>query len=497
MSQFTRRDVLKSAAIAGAAGAGFGFATGASAAAPTEKGPGAGTASPNDVIRVACIGVRGRGMAHVDEYAKMKGVEIAAVVDCDSSVLEKAAAAAEAKGGKRPAMLTDLRKVMEDKSIHAVSIATPNHWHSLAGLWAVQSGKDAYVEKPISHNVFEGRVLAEAAKKAGRIVQHGTQRRSSGALRAAAEFIAAGKLGKVTASVGLCYKPRGTIGKTAAPGAVPATVDYDLWLGPAAKTAPARSKFHYDWHWFWDYGNGDIGNQGVHQMDVARWLVGKNELPRGVVSLGGRFGYVDDGQTPNTQLSLLDYGDVKVVFEVRGLKTAGIEDDVKIGNIVYGSEGTLTVEGKNGIVAWMGKSREKVKIPAATGPSKPGGGQFGNFIAAMRSRKSEDLVSDAWHGHWSSCMGHLCNISYRLGKDVDFDAKSGTFSDDADKTARTMQEQMLAHLSDNGVKLSGSQYRLGRALKFDTAAEKFVGDAEADKLLTRDYREGFVVSAKG
>jgi predicted dehydrogenase len=449
----------------------------------------------NDTIRLAVIGVRGRGMSHVNEFAGMKGVAVTHVCDVDSAVVGPAVAAVEKKSGKKPEVVTDLRKILDDKNIDAISIATPNHWHSLATYWACQAGKDVYVEKPLSHNVFEGRRIVEAARRYGRIVQHGTQNRSSGAIRSAVDFMRAGKLGKLTAAVGLCYKPRGSIGLSEGKGKVPATADYDLWLGPAAKADLGRSRFHYDWHWFWDYGNGDIGNQGVHQMDVARWGLGKQELPASVVSLGGRFGYQDDGQTPNTQLTVLDYGDCKLIFEVRGLKTAGALDDIRIGNIFYGTEGVITVGGKHGVQCLMGKSREPVKIPAAAG-GRPGGGHFGNFIAAVRSRKVEDLNAEVLEGHLSSALCHLGNISYRLGAPTAFEPKAGGFATDADRVTTEMHESMLAHLADNGVKLAETKYLLGKALKFDAKTERFADAPDADKLLTREYRAPFVVTEK-
>src|SRR5256712_5304220 len=280
-----------------------------------------GLASAADTVRVACIGVRGQGGAHIKAYSAMPNVEIAAVCDVDESVLSKRLGEIEASGKKRPAGFTDIRKVLEDKSIDAISIATPNHWHSLMGIWACQAGKDVYCEKPCSHNIFEARQLVAAARKYDRIVQHGTNSRSTVALREAAQKLREGVIGDVYMARGLCFKWRDTIGKKP-DGTVPQGVDYDLWLGPAPARPFNPNRFHYNWHWNWDYGNGDIGNQGIHEMDVARWGLGKSEAPRKVISIGGRFGYQDDGQTPNTQIALFDYGDSLLIFEVRGVPTA-------------------------------------------------------------------------------------------------------------------------------------------------------------------------------
>jgi predicted dehydrogenase len=447
-------------------------------------------AAPGDRIRVAVMGVRGRGMAHVNDFLRMKDVEVAAVCDVDMNATAAAVKAVDAVYGKKPPVVQDIRRILEDKSIDAISIATCNHWHTLGALWAVQAGKDVYVEKPASHNVWEGRKLVEAARKYNRIVQHGTQSRSSGDIRGAVEFMRAGKLGKVETAVALCYKPRGSIGKLEAPAAPPSSVDYDLWLGPAPKrTDVPRRSFHYDWHWQWDYGNGDIGNQGVHQMDIALWGLGKTELPKFATSVGGRFGYVDDGQTPNTQLSVLDYGDSKIIFEVRGLKTEGLHG-VSIGNIFYGTEGMIVIGGRPGVQILMGKDKQPVKVESVRGG--PGGGHFGNFIAAVKSRKVEDLNADILWGHLSSGLCHMANVSYRLAKEVAYTPKTEIFSDCCDAEACKMLAVMTEHLGRNNVKLDALTYRVGKTVGIDPKTEK-AGDAEVNKLFTREYRTPFVV----
>src|SRR5881628_597618 len=295
-------------------------ATASAALGISSLGRAAASVNPNGTVRVAVIGVNGRGKDHLHGYGALaaQNVEVAAICDVDEEVLRRETDAFEKRFNKRPKTYKELRRVLEDKEIDAVSIATPNHWHSLAAIWACQAGKDVYVEKPLSHNIWEGRKLVEAARKYNRVVQHGTQCRSSQALIEAMQKLREGVIGKVYMAKGLCYKWRNTIGKADGPQPVPASVDYDLWCGPAPKGPLMRKRLHYDWHWFWSTGNGDIGNQGVHQMDIARWGLGVG-LPKRVQSMGDHFMFDDDQETPNTQITAFHYPDEKkmLVFEVR------------------------------------------------------------------------------------------------------------------------------------------------------------------------------------
>jgi predicted dehydrogenase len=411
----------------------------------------------------------------------MKDVEVAAICDVDENVVAEPMKAAEEGCGKKPRYYPDFRKLVEDKSIDAVSIATCNHTHTLLALWAIQAGKDVYVEKPLSHNIREGRVLAEAARKHQRIVQHGTQSRSDGRRKQAVAYLREGKLGKVKVARGLCYKLRKSIGRKQ-DGPVPAGVDYDLWLGPAPVRPFNPNRFHYEWHWNWDYGNGDIGNQGIHEMDVARWGLGRG-LPRRVISVGGRFGYEDDGQTPNTQIALFDYGDSALIFEVRGLPAEDYRSTL-IGNVFHGSEGFIAAGGK-GVHAFDVKG-ERVKTFGWEGSVD----HFRNFIDAVRSRKDADLSAPAVEGHLSCVLVHLANISYRLGEPRPF-PKSGPFGAylEADESFWRFRE----HLRDNGVDLATARLQVGRLLEFDPQAERFVGDDAANALLSREYRKPFEV----
>ena len=458
----------------------------------------------NETIRVAIAGLHGRGRSHVNSCNKIDGVEIAYLVDPDNTVFKSQLEAVAKAGKSTPKTIADIRHALDDKDVDAISIATPNHWHSLMAIWGCQAGKDVYVEKPCSHNVHEGRVLVEAARKYNRIVQHGTQSRSDMHWALTAEIIRSGKLGKLQVSRALCYKLRPSIGVK--PNAEPpANLDYNLWLGPAMDRPYNANYVHYNWHWFWPFGNGDIGNQGVHQMDIARWLIpdssspgGSATFPKSVLSLGGRFGYEDQGETPNTQISVMDFGQTQLIFEVRGLPSKGYLGE-GVGNIAHLEAGAI-VGGKSFIP--KGKSQgdaiplEKLGVKLESEPARgPGKNHYENVIAAVRSRKVEDLNADILEGHYSSALCHLANISYRLGKPVPFNEKTKAFGDDKDayETIGRMEE----HLGkEHSIKLDGLSYNLGQKLTFDAASESFVDSPDANKLLTRPYRAPFVVPEK-
>ena len=397
---------------------------------------------PNDTLRIAVCGVNGRGKDHIGGWNHQNDVRITAICDADLRVTDRAVKMVERRTGTPPKVVQDIRRLLDDKTIDAISIAMPNHWHALATIWACQAGKDVYVEKPVSHNVTEGRRMVETARKYERIVQTGTQCRSHKGIHDAMAFLHSGKLGQIYMAKGLCYKPRGSIGRMN-DGSVPPGVDYDLWLGPAPLAAFNPNRFHYNWHWFWDYGNGDLGNQGIHQMDLARWGLGKNELPRSVSASGGRFGYSDQGQTPNTLHVSFEFDDSELQFEVRGLITND-EAQVKIGDIFYGTEGILAITSYESWQSFFGPKLQK-------GPGSTGGGDhYANFVKAVKARDRKILAADIEEGHLSSAYCHLGNIAYRLG----------------------------------------------RKLHVNPSTESFVGDSEGDAMLTREYRPPFVVPAK-
>ena len=476
MSRVNRRSFLKSSLATGLV-----FAVGS-----TRNGKVLGA---NDTIRIGVAGINGRGKSHINGFGKQENVDVIYLIDPDSRLFDSRIKLAEEAGGVTPKAVQDIRKALEDKNLDAVSIAAPNHWHSLITIWACEAGKDVYVEKPCSHNPHEGRIAVETARKHNSIVQHGTQSRSSMAWARAAEIARQGKYGKLLVSRGLCYKNRPSIGvkENATP---PVELDFNLWLGPASDQPYHANLVHYNWHWFWDFGNGDIGNQGVHQMDIARWMIPGAILPKSVVCLGGRFGYTDQGQTTNTQVALMDFGESTLIFEVRGLPSSPYYGE-GIGNLLHFEAGVLSGSNK----FYPKGSDQPVDVVRVEASRGPGDGHFENFIAAMRSRKTSDLNADILEGHFSAALCHLANISYRLGKDVAFTGGAKPFG--KDKDANESFARMEEHLQKgNNLKLEETQYRMGRLLTFDAKAEQFVNDNEANALLTRAYRSPFSVPEK-
>jgi predicted dehydrogenase len=485
MSQITRRNFLRNTALSAAA-----------LSLPARSW--GQIAGANDDIRVAVIGFHGRGKDHINGYKKVKGVRLVALCDVDKKVLDGAVKNLADEGTKVEAY-TDIRKLLENKNIDAISIATPNHWHALATIWSVQAGKDVYVEKPVSHNVWEGRKMVEAARKYNKIVQTGTQSRSSlEGIKQAVEWVRKGELGKITIARGLCYKPRASIGKTTGPQPVPDSVDYDLWCGPAPKNPPRRNSksfgpIHYDWHWTWDYGNGDLGNQGIHQMDIARWFLGEMELAPRVMAVGGRLGYEDDGETPNTVIIFQDYAKAPLIFEVRGLpEKKGAknmdkfpkENGGSVAVIIHCEGGHVLVPNYTGATAF---DKEGKEIKTWKGSED----HFANFIKAMRSRKHEDLNADIVEGHISSALCHTGNISFRLGQATSPGEIRERIKSERDGSATF--DRMAEHLAANEVDLEKTKVTLGVPLKMDTKAETFQGNKAANALLTRKYRKPFVV----
>ena len=494
MGPLNRREFLSQSAVISAALAALGPTDFLHADEPKP----AARRGANDTLRVAIVGVRGRGMSHVGGFNDKHGCEIVTICDPDEAVIGSAMKAVEGKRKQAPKYEKDIRKVLEDKSIDIVSIATPNHWHALAAIWAMQAGKDVYVEKPVSHNVHEGRVMVDTARALGRICQAGTQSRSTQGMRDSIAYIHGGNIGKVGISYATCYKRRGSIGKVAGEQPIPKSIDYDLWCGPAPKLPLMRKSLHYDWHWIWAYGNGDLGNQGIHEMDKARWGLNRMQLPTSVMSVGGRFGYIDDGQTANTQLCVFDYGDAELIFEVRGLASTnpfpGKVGDAKkgsnfVGNIFYGEKGIVVCPNYSSGVA-LDKDLNVI--------TKFGGGgedtHFGNFVKAVREKNYQILNGDILEGHLSSALCHLGNISYRLGVEKPM-AEVREIAENKD--AQEAFTRMIAHLKDNNVDLATAVGRVGPVLPIDPKTERFTGsNAKANEMLFREYRKGFEVPAK-
>jgi predicted dehydrogenase len=469
----------------------------------------------NDTIRIAVAGINGRGGSHISEWTRMNGVQLTYLIDVDTRTFARRLKEI-GDSGPAPKCVQDFRQALDDKNLDAISIATPNHWHAPMTIFACQAGKDVYVEKPASHNVHEGRIAVDTARKYNRIVQHGTQSRSGGNWKALAELVKSGKYGKLLISRGLVYKAqsgrttRGDIG-FAPPKAPPSELDFNLWLGPAPQQPYHENLVHYRWHWFWDFGNGDIGNQGVHQMDIARWMIPGATLPKGVVSLGGRIGHKDQGQTASTQLAVLDYGETKVIFEVRGLPSktyphAGGSDNVlhfEAGTVAGGKfypkgkdEGEPLAFGGGGGRQRRGGGQcgkaEGGQAPAAG--RDPEAGHFGNFIKAVRSRRVEDLNADILEGHRSAALIHFANTSHRLGQQVAFGSGAAKDVLNGNADAAEALERMEKYLADeNKIKLTDWTLTVGKKLTIDVGSESVIGDPAANRLLTREYRAPFTV----
>jgi len=495
MNHLSRRTFIKNTALVGAAVA-------FSARSWSQ------VAGANGGIRVAVLGLNGRGKNHLASLAKISGVRVAALCDPDSAVLARAAASLG--GGVKT--YTDLRELFASPDIDAVTIATPNHWHSLAGIWAMQAGKDVYVEKPVSHNVWEGRQLVAAAKKYHRVVQAGTQIRSGTGLQEAVAWVRAGNLGRITAARGFCYKRRDSIGKTSGPTPVPPSINYDVWSGPAPIVPPHRNSrkngpVHYDWHWIYLYGNGDVGNQGIHQMDVARWFLGEPGLPRHTLSIGGRLGYDDDGETANTQVVIHDYATAPLIFEVRGLPkkagagaAAGAGSDtggpeasgmdnyrgVAVGNVVDCEGGYVVTKAYFTATAY---DRAGKVVKEFKGSDR----HMQNFIDVIRSRKTAELYGPIAEGHVSSALCHLGNLSHQLGAVT----APGVLQEKVQGNAPLAEAygRMVEHLAANNVDFAKTPATLGLPLAVDAAAERFTGPdaAAANAMLTRQYRTPFIV----
>lgn len=476
-------------------------------------------AGANDRIGVAIIGAGTRGKDHLGGWLGDPRSDVVMIVDADEARAAKLCNAAEEKQGFRPELVVDMRRAFDSKDVDVISSATPNHWHALSGIWAMQAGKDAYVEKPVCHNITEGTALIAAARKYKRMCQVGTQLRSHAGIRDGIAFVHAGGIGEVMFARGLCYNRRKSIG---AKGdyAIPKEVDFNLWSGPAELASPkvTRQQFHYDWHWQRHYGNGDSGNQGPHQTDVARWGLGLERHPNSILTYAGRLGYqaerkdpnyVDAGDTANTQVSIYDYGDKTIVFETRGLSVDNSADAEineifgsnrgnKIGVIFYGSDG-YAAQGPGYLTGRVFDKNRKVIKEFQHHTDKDGtlnNAHMSNFVDAVVARDASVLNADAMCGHLSASIAHLGNTGYYVGQDNrvspnDIEGAVEAFGSSDDDLA-TLQ-RTLRHLRDNGVKPEVDQLSLGPVLKFDPETERFADNDAANAMLTRNYRQGFEV----
>jgi hypothetical protein len=432
----------------------------------------------NDRVNVAIVGLGGRGTNHLNLYSRLSEARVVGLCDIDQAARERAQATLLKNTGEKAKEFEDMRQAFVDSEVEAVSIATPNHWHALAAIWAMKAGKDVYGEKPACYNIYEGQRMLQVARETKRMLQIGSQHRSMPFKMRAIAAIQGGLIGQVYMAKGLCFKRRASIGhKEDSP--VPPGVNWDLFLGPAPLRPFNELRFKYNWHWFWDTGNGDIGNQGVHEIGICRWGLGDPEWPKTTYSQGGKYAYTDDQETPNTLLSGYDYGGREIVFEVRGLLTGaegtvsrgrpgppatgaaappsspaptsiaprnGAPLNVMVGNLFYGSEGWAAMS-DGGFLAFKGESSELVMEER---PDRSGGDptslHMQNFLAACRSRNYKDLHDEIGNAYLSASLCHLANISYRVGRKLTL-----------------------------------------------APGPKFVNDAEADKLITRNYRKPYVV----
>ena len=431
----------------------------------------------NEDLRLATIGFRGQGGLHINVLRQLPGVRVVAVCDADRSVLDRGRAQAE-KLGQKVDTYVDLRKLLENKNIDAVTVATPDHWHVLATVWACQAGKDVYVEKPLSHNIFEGRKAVEAAEKYARIAQWGNQNHGH---RTGAMHLEQEGLGKIRVVWTSLNSPRQSIGRVDGPQKPPESVDYNLWCGPAPLEPLMRKNFHYDWHWFWYAATGEIGNNGVYQLDAARLRLGQR-LPKRAMSLGGRFLFDDDGQTPNTQIALFQFDPGPLmIYEMRELPSK---------------------QGPKMISRRAKYERGESSLPEPQGPEGDRGGfsahkgQMFNFLSAVRSRKASDLRAPLIEGHLSTTLVHMANISYRVGTPRSVDAAREAVQDQGSEALEVF-DGFREHLKVNGVDFAKTQVVVGPWLEIDPKTERFVGSSEqvakANELARGRYRDPFVV----
>lgn len=482
LAALSRRDFVESAlALAGSALA-------ASQTLAAETTAAAKPAGPNDKLRVAVVGGNGRGSSHISEWIAIPDTELAVVCDCDPNAYGKYAKRF-AELPQKVEFEQDIRKLLERKDVDIISIASPNHWHALMTVWAMQAGKDVYVEKPCSYTVNEGREMVKWARKLGRICQMGAQSRSTTGMRQTMEFIQSGGVGRVSLAHAICYKPRPSIGLVDTPAPLPKGIDFDLWAGPAPNEVPIRKRLHYDWHFDSRTGNGDLGNQNPHELDKARWGLGKQTLPQRVVSLGGRLGYVDNGDVANSQITLLEWDDALLVSDVRGLPIKTPVDfglkagALRVANIWWGETGYVVGPNYTSGVAFDYDGNELGKWS--------GGGNrqhFENFVVGVKSRDPADLNLDIEDGHLSSALAHLGNVSWMLGETVAAGSRPSLAADNP--RVRQTLESFEAHLAEQQIDYAETPLTLGRELTIDPVTERS-SDSEANTLFSRAYRKGY------
>jgi predicted dehydrogenase len=462
--------------------------------------------SPNNSVRVAIIGlgdtkvaggVGGRGHQLIPHARAVPGVKIVGLCDVDPSFIAREAQAFKNRG-EAVAAWTDLRRVLDDKDIDAVVVATPNHWHALATVWACQAGKDVYVEKPFSYDIWEGKQAVAAARKYNRMVQVGMQNRSSELIASIAEGVR--NLGPIRYVHALVYRPRLGIGRVTAPTPVPDTINYDLWCGPARKGPLMRKQLNYEWHWFWDTGNGEMGNNGIHIIDLCRWLMGQEHPAPRALSIGGRFAFEDCGETPNTQIALFDYQPAPLICEIRNVKAPSSPEGIgKYRNLESG----MIIDCKGGCFAgdatggtFFDKQGKEIK---AIKPSYFGDAEalvprhLANFIEAVRSREKDHLSAESLIGYRSVICCHMANTSHLLGHREQAEAIAESIR--ASSELSDAFERCRGYLRDNDVDVGATPATLGPWLTFDAQRERFTEDfaEKANALARRHYRAPYVM----
>jgi predicted dehydrogenase len=470
------------------------------------SGAGLKGGGPNEAVRVAVVGlgsttavggVGGRGHQLIGRLREIAGARIVALCDADQAHLDREVRAARDREGK-VAAVTDPRRIFDDKSIDAVFIALPNHWHALATIWACQAEKDVYVEKPFSYNMWEGEQMVAAARRFGRMVQVGTQNRSSTLLRRLIDRLRGGELGTMRSVHALVYRARDGIGSVDAPMPPPSSVDYNLWCGPAPKKPLMHKQLHYEWHWFWDTGNGEMGNNGIHVIDVGRWALGQDQPPQRSISIGGRFWFHDCGETANTQIAFLDYRPAPLICEIRNVSTARGPDPMgkfrgqTKGLVIDCEGGYFAGDGSSGAI-FDHRGKKIQDIAGANTPDALEAAHIESFLTAVRSRKANDLAAEALQGHISTACCHMANISHRVGKQASPEAIHGTVAGKAELVDAF--DRCREALRENGVELDATPATLGPWLTFNAQQGRFVGDFAdaANELCRRQYRQPFVV----
>ncbi len=483
MRSISRRDLLKTSATTTAA-----LAMGVAPAFAAQK-------SEKEEVRLAIIGTGGRGGQHIQGFSKAKGAKIVALCDADEAHVNQRADQLEKKQGGKIERFNDYRKLLEQDEIDAVTIAAPNHWHALMTIHACQAGKHVYTEKPVCHNIWEGRKMVEAMQKHRRIVAAGFQNRSDVGLLKAMPLIHDGTFGAIKQARGLCYRRRGSIGKRDTPLTPPKSVNYDLWLGPAEDIPIMRPNLHYDWHWVFNTGNGDMGNQGPHEMDLLRWALGDPQHPGRVMSFGGRFAWNDAGNTPNMQCALFDFGNgVPVIFEVRNLyqkenpNVGAYKRGPGVGIIITCENGEFR-GGRGGGSFYDNKGKEVKKFKGDSGDT-----HMQNFIDALQAGNGDSLRSPLESAFYSSCMSHLANISVRSGQDAD-DRELAAALENRPQ-AEECFKRFAAQLASWSVDTKKTPWHLGPELTFDGKKEQFTAGenlAQANSLIRRKDRKPHIV----